>query len=622
MSGRQISLIKYRNAEDLKLNTKDLHIFCQIIPDHILRDSKRYKLCLLNTEQLSIKTWQGKKMPEYVSKVLKSGIPVIDYDLYQSQMFDSDIHHYLPYQLYTEELDRLTKLVNGTRKTYDVAFCCVGNSTRRKTVNDALVKKGLKVIDVRGWKSTRDSKIAKAKVLINVHYRDDYQVFEHMRCDRWALTGQLIVSESGSSDASLDIKDLLIVTNLNDMVDRVYNVVRNYRKYSTEQQQKIKTSKADIIRNRAQILTDVMNILRKDRPHESAAVSEEDMIKIVTRRNADSEDAVEPEPICNDTDEIPEIHRIEVVNCKTDHLNGIYTIDESREYQSTIYSKDHTHQIYRYAGEWRIGHLGKQLYLKLGSEYSGYSLKGNVIDFKGSETRSTLSYRSQINIVNPIDGSAKSGIITFIIPSIGRSTLIRTVRSLSNQIDSQWSAIICYDGVQPSQNILDIVNRDSRITYIVLPKKGFKNCAGEVRNDGISKVTTEWIGFVDDDDLLTPDYVCNFKKEIQTTPDAECVVFRMSNNRKVIIPGQRTTDITEVGDVGISYAVKTQLFKSGLKFTSSGTEDYDLFMKIKNNKHRIVISDKINYLVRGTITSRRLAEVAYKSRRCVRAIIN
>ena len=38
-------------------------------------------------------------------------------------------------------------------------------------------------------------------------------------------------------------------------------------------------------------------------------------------------------------------------------------------------------------------------------------------------------------------------IITFIIPSIARLTLLRTVESLKNQTDPNWRSIIIYDGV-------------------------------------------------------------------------------------------------------------------------------------------------------------------------------
>ena len=70
--------------------------------------------------------------------------------------------------------------------------------------------------------------------------------------------------------------------------------------------------------------------------------------------------------------------------------------------------------------------------------------------------------------------------ITFIIPTIGRSTLINSINSLLNQTDNNWNAIIVFDGIK--QNIT--IN-DNRIKIIEITKCGLKNSAGSVRNEGI-----------------------------------------------------------------------------------------------------------------------------------------
>ena len=57
-------------------------------------------------------------------------------------------------------------------------------------------------------------------------------------------------------------------------------------------------------------------------------------------------------------------------------------------------------------------------------------------------------------------------IITFIIPTIGRTTLTRTVNSLINQTNSEWNAIIIFDGIEK------IEFPDKRITSISIPKTG------------------------------------------------------------------------------------------------------------------------------------------------------
>ena len=69
-------------------------------------------------------------------------------------------------------------------------------------------------------------------------------------------------------------------------------------------------------------------------------------------------------------------------------------------------------------------------------------------------------------------------LITFIIPSIARLTLIRTVESLKNQTNPNWRSIVIYDGVDgPDFN-------DERITIIKSPKTGL---------EGPKMVNQDWL---------------------------------------------------------------------------------------------------------------------------------
>ena len=110
--------------------------------------------------------------------------------------------------------------------------------------------------------------------------------------------------------------------------------------------------------------------------------------------------------------------------------------------------------------------------------------------------------------------------ITFIIPSVGRPTLIRTLVSLQNLTIPYWKAIVVFDGVDGVDRI-----DDNRISYISIPKTGVSNHAGNVRNIAIEKSDTTWIAFVDDDDSLTPDYLEEFYK-ISDKQDPDVIIFR------------------------------------------------------------------------------------------------
>jgi hypothetical protein len=190
---------------------------------------------------------------------------------------------------------------------------------------------------------------------------------------------------------------------------------------------------------------------------------------------------------------------------------------------------------------------------------------------------------------NPF-GDCTSTRVTFIIPSIGRSTLLKTIESLEKMKSTSWQAIIVFDGfMTPPMPI------PSTISTLCIPKIGFLNCAGEVRNQGIRQATTEWIAFVDDDDQVTPDYMFRLQQEIESHPQAEVILFRMLQNQRVLPCGAGIRS----GDVGISFAMKRSLCdKQGHWFQASASEDFDLLHRLQRAQINIHISPFITYLVR------------------------
>jgi glycosyltransferase involved in cell wall biosynthesis len=180
--------------------------------------------------------------------------------------------------------------------------------------------------------------------------------------------------------------------------------------------------------------------------------------------------------------------------------------------------------------------------------------------------------------------------ITFIIPTVGRTSLKNTINSLLNQKDPDWKAIVIFDGAEK------IEYDDQRIQSIKIDKIGKLNHAGQVRNYGLKLVTTEWVGFVDDDDTVSDDYVSRFKEEIFLNPDAKCIIFRMKTiyDRDQILPAPHHNNFIK-NKVGISFAMKKDL---NLFFEPSIVEDYLLLDKIRTKSHLIIISPYVTYFVR------------------------
>ena len=140
-------------------------------------------------------------------------------------------------------------------------------------------------------------------------------------------------------------------------------------------------------------------------------------------------------------------------------------------------------------------------------------------------------------------------IITFIIPSLNRDTIVNSIESLKNQTNPNWKCILVYDGVDGK------VFDDERITIIKIDKKGIigsstrNGQAGLVRNEGIKLCNTEWIGFLDDDDTIHPDYV---KKLFESYSNYDFVVWRMKYSNGYILPEPDRNDLV-ICKVGISF---------------------------------------------------------------------
>ena len=188
--------------------------------------------------------------------------------------------------------------------------------------------------------------------------------------------------------------------------------------------------------------------------------------------------------------------------------------------------------------------------------------------------------------------------ITFIIPTIGRNTLIDSINSLLNQDDIYWNAVIIFDGI----DINPLIN-DKRIKYISIPKSGIeyiKNSSGLVRNYGINyinnNIETEWIGFLDDDDTISKDYISRLKEEIEHNNHIEICIFRMCYSNGYILPSAIDKNIIR-NKVGISFAIKSYISKDNL-FNNNPFEDYFYLKNLQSKKYKILISSYVTYFVR------------------------
>jgi glycosyltransferase involved in cell wall biosynthesis len=182
--------------------------------------------------------------------------------------------------------------------------------------------------------------------------------------------------------------------------------------------------------------------------------------------------------------------------------------------------------------------------------------------------------------------------VTFIVPTIGRKWLRRTLQSFIDQHDWNWKAIVVWDGIEPN---IDMGN--SHITNLIVPTT---HHAGLVRNEAFPYVTTKWMAFVDDDDWVAPTYVDALKMYERHYPDRDLFSFtyldRTNGNMQ---PPPGSSEIVACS-IGISFAVKTQfVMDHNIRFTPFAIEDFRFLDDFKHAGGKYKITNDIQYFVGG-----------------------
>jgi hypothetical protein len=200
-------------------------------------------------------------------------------------------------------------------------------------------------------------------------------------------------------------------------------------------------------------------------------------------------------------------------------------------------------------------------------------------------------------IADSFEDLSPAPLVTFIIPSTGRETLNRTLRSLELQSEPAWCAIVLFDGCPA------IVESDSRVQVLALHEKvgAPPNFAGQVRNVGLQHVVTPWVAFVDDDDTVDHYYVSSLRSELHHHPDVDLIVFRMQYEDGFVLPPLEDIERGALRPdyVGISYAIRMDFCRRHeLAFDNSRREDYDLLNRMMNLTQHYRLSSRIAYFVR------------------------
>lgn len=135
--------------------------------------------------------------------------------------------------------------------------------------------------------------------------------------------------------------------------------------------------------------------------------------------------------------------------------------------------------------------------------------------------------------------------------------------------------------------------------------QGMTSGPGPVRNYAVSKSDTEWVAFLDDDDLLTSDYVSRLAEE---GSDADAIVFRMIYDDGNFLPREfMSPHKFSLGYLGVSSAVRRHVFET-VKYTRGRGEDFRLIRDIKDAGMCVKFSKYATYLVRQNAPTEEIIE--------------
>lgn len=180
-----------------------LKIYVFISIGNFTAPDKKFRRIILNTEQLTRNNWFNN-----INSV-SGDASIADHSIENIKIL-KHTSMYIPYQYDEVEVSILKNYYQTTPKTYDIAFCGA-LSTYRKNILDNLRDLGYRVLIVEGWKDKRDRQIASCRLLLNIHFDKTFNVYESIRCDRWAFAGMPIISQDSIHTDLLDVSRYSLV---------------------------------------------------------------------------------------------------------------------------------------------------------------------------------------------------------------------------------------------------------------------------------------------------------------------------------------------------------------------------------------------------------------------------
>jgi len=197
------------------------YIFIKEIDDKLFNYIENNNVYLINTEQLSsiINQQSINKYPKQLN--------IIDYMSSNFKYYDNKYTKYLlPYQINLNEIYNFDK-----QKDVGIIGVSCNIPFSRQNVINLLKEQNINVDIITGWNNTRDNKLFKYKIILNIGFHDSYKIMESFRCDRCVYNKIIVISDTKEDIHDYYLKDYIIYTNYQNIHDTTIEVLNNYNYY-------------------------------------------------------------------------------------------------------------------------------------------------------------------------------------------------------------------------------------------------------------------------------------------------------------------------------------------------------------------------------------------------------
>ena len=180
--------------------------------------------------------------------------------------------------------------------------------------------------------------------------------------------------------------------------------------------------------------------------------------------------------------------------------------------------------------------------------------------------------------------------VSVIIPTHNRASMLReAIESVRGQTYRDWELIVVDDGSADHTKtmVADLIGQEARIRYIWKPQGGVSTA----RNAGIRAARGWYVAFLDDDDLLLPDWLAVQVEYLERHPEigfvyGEVEILNKDGIVTAIEPERPITSFVELFERG-GIRIQSVLCRTDIVQRLGGfdeqltiSEDYDLWLRL------------------------------------------